>query len=92
MSCDDHTSTIVSCTNLWGNAGGDWVGVLSDQAGLRGNLAMDPMFCDTIGYELKAASPCAAGSGGCDRIGALPVGCDVGVAETSWGKVKVLYR
>jgi hypothetical protein len=66
--CDGSTPT-VSCSDVWGNAGGD--AICGVDGG--GNFSLDPMFC-TGGYLLQAGSPCAAGCGG-ELIGALPADC-----------------
>ena len=69
---------MLSCTDIHGNAGGDWVAAIADQLGQDGNCCADPLFCDISArdYTLAAESPCApAHSGGCGQIGAHPVGC-----------------
>jgi len=74
-----YSSAQLACTDLWGNAGGDWVGPIAGQLGQAGNLSADPDFCDPAAgdFTLAAASPCAPDqSGGCGQIGAWPVGCD----------------
>ncbi len=72
------STPVISCTNIFGNAGGDEL--CGTDAG--GNFSADPLFCGTDGmqYRLTSASPCAAGnhpSGMCDGelIGALASGC-----------------
>jgi hypothetical protein len=69
---------VVSCTNIWNNAGGD------DLCGTDngGNFSADPMFCGSVErpYNLQEASPCAPGNhpdGLCDGlvIGSLGAGC-----------------
>ncbi len=88
----------LACCDLFGNQGGDWVGTITDQLPLAGNLCADPMLCDpTAGdLHLHADSPCAPWTPPnpqCDLIGAWPVGCGpIGVERTSWGGVKVLFR
>ena len=71
----------VSCCDVFGNDGGDWVGELAPFAGINGNVSLDPAFCDAANdnLTLNSASPCAPGnSGSCGLIGALPVGCGAG--------------
>jgi parallel beta-helix repeat protein len=66
------------CTNVFGNTGGDWVGCIAGQAGINGNLSLDPLFCDTASsdYSLFVLSPCAPANNSCGvLIGALDVGC-----------------
>ncbi|MBD3335370.1 MAG: hypothetical protein GF355_07620 [Candidatus Eisenbacteria bacterium] len=75
----------LSCSDVYGNAGGDWVGCIESQYGVDGNISADPLFCDPAGgdFTIDADSPCEPGHSGCGLIGALEVGCAVaGVSET----------
>ena len=96
LDCDEGTENpTLICCNLFGNAGGDWVGCIADQSGISNNLSADPLFCDRpVGdFTIDAASPCAAAhSGPCGLIGALDVGCDSPVEAASWGAIKSFYR
>lgn len=69
----------MSCSDVFGNAGGDYVGCLSDDLGVDGNISADPLFCDLPGgdFTLEAGSPCAPANSppGCELIGAFPVEC-----------------
>jgi len=85
VSCTG-TSLMLSCTDVFGNAGGDWVGCIASQSGVNGNLSSDPLFCDLPGSNLGLAanSPCAPPNspGQCGLIGALPVACGaIGIAD-----------
>ncbi len=62
----------LSCTNVWGNAGGDEL--CGTDGG--GNFSSDPLFCGTAErpYHLQDESPCATACGG-DLVGANPTGC-----------------
>jgi hypothetical protein len=73
-----HASASLSCCNLFGNSGGDWVHGVQDQLGVNGNKCVDPMFCEPEGeLFISASSECAPeNSGGCGLIGALGVGCE----------------
>ena len=77
--CEPGSSAVLSCADVFGNAGGDWVGCLAGQSGTNGNFSADPLFCDAAGGDLTldAGSPCAPehSPSGCDLVGALPVGC-----------------
>ncbi|MCK4303606.1 MAG: right-handed parallel beta-helix repeat-containing protein, partial [Candidatus Eisenbacteria sp.] len=79
--CDDMASAALTCCNVYGNEGGDWVGGIAGQDGVYGNISEHPLFCDPAGgdYALQANSPCAPLSPPneeCDLIGAWPVSCD----------------
>ncbi len=68
----------LTCCNLYGNLGGDWVGRIEDQAETNGNLSEDHLFCDldTRDLNLQEASPCAPDNNDCgELIGAGEVGC-----------------
>lgn len=69
-----------SCTDIYGNEGGDWVGGYAGQLGTNGNISEDPLFCDLPIYDvtLDEASCCAPftpPNTECDLIGAWPTGC-----------------
>ncbi len=73
-------SAHLSCCDLFGNAGGDWVGAIAGQYGVEGNIAEDPAYCDAAAgdFTLEETSPCAPFSPpnpACGQIGAWPVGC-----------------
>jgi len=77
VACDSTGgSPVLTCSNLYGNAGGDWVGCVSGQGGSDGNFSADPLFCDTLimDYTLFSNSPCVDAAG-CGQVGALGVGC-----------------
>jgi hypothetical protein len=69
------TGATFSCSDLYGNMGGDWTGAIAGQLGMRGNLSLDPLFCDLPGgdYHIWNYSPCNQVT--CGLIGAWPVGC-----------------
>jgi hypothetical protein len=88
----------VRCCDIYGNAGGDWVGPLAGQLGQNGNICEDPLFCMEANpdepYTLHSNSPCAPDYYPvCGLIGAWPVGCGgTPVMSTTWGGIKALYR
>jgi hypothetical protein len=51
---------LLTCCNLYGNEHGDWVTLIADQYGVRGNISEDPLFCDVdhSDYYLLPGSPC----------------------------------
>jgi hypothetical protein len=75
--CSGTSMCTLTCSDVFGNAGGDWVGCLAGQDSVNGNFSADPLFCGAaIGdLTLDALSPCLADSV-CGRIGALGQGCD----------------
>jgi len=76
ISCDSVSAPLLACSNLYGNAGGDWVGCIAGQENANGNLSADPQFCDLAGDNLNlfSDSPCADAPG-CGRVGATGVAC-----------------
>lgn len=67
----DGRTMRLTCCNLSGNEGGDWVRDVADQAGKDGNLSADPRYRDAKAGDLALAkdSPCRDAKG-CGRIGA----------------------
>ncbi len=85
LTCEGNCEAVLDCCDIYGNAGGDWVGCIADQAGLNGNISLDPLICGATyeDYFLEEGSPCAPFSDPnpeCDLIGAWPVGCGQEVA------------
>lgn len=66
----------VSCSNLWNNAGGDFVGGIEMFADQAGNLSADPLFLapELLDFSLQAGSPCLDESSACGGMGAWPGG------------------
>ncbi len=98
IACFLTPAPTLTCCDLFGNAGGDWVGCISDQYGPNGNIWLDPLFCGDANpdapYVLDADSPCTPANSGCgELIGAWPVGCGTTPVEsTSWGTIKGMFR
>jgi hypothetical protein len=98
--CENPFIPTLICCDIYGNAGGDWVGGISDQYGLAGNFSADPRFCDALSGDvsLQACSPCFEGNhpdgSDCGLIGSLGEGCECGTATqpTTWGTVKAMFR
>jgi hypothetical protein len=85
----------LSCCDVFGNAGGDWVGSIADQFGVDGNIGADPLFCDpeNADFRLDRASPCAPPNTECDLIGAWPVACgETPAPAATWGAIKSRFR
>lgn len=96
--CTYGASSTVSCSDFFGNAGGDWTGCVSGQLGVDGNICSDPLFCEQPDPEnpltIHANSPCAPEYSPCGQlIGSGDVGCGASaVLPLSWGRLKALYR
>ena len=92
IDCIESPQIEMYCCDLYGNDGGDWVGCISENEGINGNLSADPLFCDPLNgdFRLSADSPCAPEQAPeCGLIGAWPVGCGpVPTVESSWGHIK----
>jgi predicted outer membrane repeat protein len=91
----------MTCCDLYGNAGGDYVGSIADRNGTSGNFSACPSFCyaDLGDFHLCDESPCAPGNHpygyDCGLVGAWDVGCSCGptqIEPTSWGLIKNMYR
>ncbi len=84
------------CCDIYGNAGGDYVGYLAGLDSVQGNFSSDPQFCDASSddFSLAETSPCLDPPAPClGPIGAYGVGCGpVSVEATSWGRIKAAYR
>ena len=96
VSCFDSAVTL-SCCDIYGNAGGDWVDYVADQFGVNGNISEDPLFCGDENpdapYTLHTDSPCApVCNPACGLVGAWDTACGATpVEEASWGVIKALY-
>jgi hypothetical protein len=94
--CDFGGSAILTCCDVYGNTGGDWVGCIAGQGGQNGNLCLDPLFCDGPGGDLRLeeGSPCAPDyNPDCGLIGAELVGCHpTAVEAATWGAIKASFR
>ncbi len=93
---DGGGAATLTCCDIYGNVGGDWVGPIADQYGIDGNISADPLFCGIGGDDLRlhTDSPCAPGHNpDCGLIGAWPVGCEPTPVEVmTWGGIKALFR
>jgi hypothetical protein len=86
IACAPSLALSVSCTNIFGNFGGDWVGCLLNKQLINGNQAADPLYCqpNAPNLTLKSTSPCLAVNNSCaELIGANGLGCVItDVSET----------
>lgn len=97
-------SVLVSCSNFYGNACGDYVGCVAGWLGVDGNFSADPLFCDptrdALDFTLATNSPCLPGNHpdgwSCNLIGARGEGCappgPTATGATSWGAIKAAFR
>jgi predicted outer membrane repeat protein len=99
--CPTTVTPTLTCCDIYGNEGGDWVGTIESQLGVNGNISADPLFCDMLGgdFRLETCSPCLPGNhpDGYDcgvPIGAYCSGCPCGATAepTTWGAIKAMYR
>lgn len=79
--CITQGEATLTCCDVFGNVGGDWVGCIENQIWINGNIWEDPMLCDAAAgnFRLQVESPCAPFSPPnpeCDLIGAWPTICD----------------
>ena len=70
----------ISCSDVFGNGGGDYAGAFNDQTGIAGNISEDPVFCGSdapaFPLSLNEFSPCVPANNGCGFLmGRYPVGC-----------------
>ena len=83
VGCAGGASVTVECCDVFGNAGGDYVGCIAGQMGINGNIWGDPIFCGVElepddPYSISVNSPCAdANNGSCNNIGARLVKCGI---------------
>lgn len=77
---EESQEAVLTCCDLFGNAGGDYVGRIAGQMGIDGNFSADPAFCDTLNgdFTLGDCSPCLPGN--------HPSGYDCGGVIGAWGE------
>ncbi|GJM43959.1 MAG: hypothetical protein DHS20C21_08010 [Gemmatimonadota bacterium] len=96
IRCGGGSPPLLICCDVYGNAGGNWVGCIADQYGQDGNISEAPLLCDLPGGDLTLAknSPCLPANNSCGiRMGAYGVGCDpISVQPDTWARVKARYR
>jgi len=81
VGCGSAVTPTLTCCDIYGNEGGDWVDCIADQYGVNGNICEDPLFCDPENgdFTIRGDSPCAPDyNPECGLIGAWPVGCCAG--------------
>jgi hypothetical protein len=84
-------NVILNCSNIYGNAGGDYVSCFVGQDTISGNFSSNPLFCDTANadFALAALSDCLPQNNSCGvLIGAYGQGCDAPVGIESLDAMK----
>ena len=79
VHCIGTTATL-TCCDVYGNTGGDYVGCISGQNGVNGNISADPVFCGAPAGNLTLdwVSPCLPENNSCGvRIGCYGQGCTI---------------
>ena len=82
----DDSIPQISCTDVFGNTGGDWIGAIADQAALNGNMSVNPFFCSPAlsDFHLADSSECSSLNNDCGQlVGALGVNCE-GFGQRVW--------
>lgn len=77
----DYAQLQISNTDLYGNAGGDWIPEIQHLQDQAGNLSADPHICSLVNgeYTVASDSPCLPENhpdGNGEIIGALDEGCN----------------
>ncbi len=78
VRCTSTQTPSATCTDIYGNSGGDWTGCMAGLDGIDDNFSLDPLLCDVAGGDLRLAdtSPCLPAASPCgERVGALGEGC-----------------
>lgn len=55
IHCKDSAQATLRCCDLFGNAGGDWLGCLEAQKGVAGNRSVEPRFADPARDDVSLA-------------------------------------
>lgn len=79
ISAEGGAAPEITCSDIYGNSRGDWVGGIATQLGVGENLQADPLFCAdgaASPYALTDDSPCGAADLACGYMGAWPIGCE----------------
>ncbi len=72
----------LSCSDIFANSGGDWVGDIANQMNDDDNFHEDPQFCEPAAndYQIASSSLCAVENNpACGQSGVLGIGCSEGL-------------
>jgi hypothetical protein len=65
----------IQCSDIYGNAGGDWTDCIAGLLNQAGNTSVDPMFCDPSTYDFRLHPESPLLGGDCGPAGGWPPGC-----------------
>ncbi len=86
MDCEAGGAATFTCSDVFGNQGGDWSGCIAGQNGVNGNISLNPRFCNPPAgnFRLHVQSPCLAQP--CGKMGAYDQGCwgNLAISEEMW--------
>jgi parallel beta-helix repeat protein len=88
--CVGAGDATLSCCDVFGNAGGDWVACLLGQGGSGGNFSLDPKFCNAGSDDLalRENSPCLPPNNSCGvLVGAFGLDCLIIPTLSLWGVI-----
>lgn len=83
IACSEFAYVQLGCVDVFGNAGGDYVGIIAGQLGTDMNIWDDPEFCGVEyepddPYSISINSPCAdENNGDCPNMGARLPQCGI---------------
>ncbi|MGD9141728.1 MAG: FlgD immunoglobulin-like domain containing protein [bacterium] len=78
---DAYSIPAFYCSDIYGNADGDWTGSIENQLGVNGNMCLDPLFCldenPDEPFTISSCSPCSGiNHPTCGLVGAGDIGCE----------------
>jgi hypothetical protein len=84
--CDGSSDALIVCSDVYGNAGGDWESCIAVWDSMDGNFCEDPLFCDpgSLDFRLQSGSPCLDAPD-CGQVGALGDTCEVSAVSADQG-------
>jgi hypothetical protein len=94
VECTSPGILMLSCCDVFGNVGGDWLGCIAGQGSINNNFRVHPLFCDPglDDFSLSQSSPCL-NAPNCGLVGAIGQGCGpISLQSSSWAHVKARYR
>lgn len=78
VHCSDYADITITCSDISGNAEGDFVGCITGYFNVNGNVSEDPQFCNLAvnNIHIDPGSVCAPENNNCGTLmGAMPEGC-----------------